>query len=193
MTKNLGYRATWTDGYLPSLQEMRSLAARYKKLDIDEMGTCPYGFSQAGPSWTREDFFSSMAAAMRNRFDAEELPGDVQPAAPCCMWLARFGIRPNDPSMESLYRETVADPRGDDYYHLIHIRDECPVGDRCTQTVVCNLHFEIKPKDAYADYERFARAASEILEHYLDIVSAPWQEVERLLQANASTAVSGGP
>lgn len=190
---NLGFHGTWVDGYLPGLPGMKELAGKYRHLDIEDNGTPgPYGFSQAGDKWTREDFFGAIGSALRARFDHAELPDDERPA-PCFLWLARFDKPATDVIVQPLYEETLADPRREDYCALIAIREACSVEGGCLQNVLRRVCFEPKADAAYADLARFSQAAGALLNRYLDIVAAPWLEVERLLGSVASSITSAGP
>jgi hypothetical protein len=185
--QNLGYHGAWVDGYLPDLKGMQKIARLYRNLDTGE-----YGFSQAGETWSREDFFGSIASAIRAGADRDQLPSDVQPA-PCCLWLTKIGKRPTDSRMMPLYEETLADPRGSDYYHIVTIHEACPAENACLDRVIKNLHFEPKPETAYANPDEFRAAAREMLTRYLNIMAAPWLEVERLLELEGGSVTSGGP
>jgi len=185
--QNLGYHGTWVDGYLPDLTGMRKLARLYRNLDTGE-----YGFSQAGKTWSREDFFGSIASAIRTRADRDLLPSDVQPA-PCCLWLTKVGKRPTDSRVMPLYEEALADPRGTDYYHIVTIHEACPAENACLDRLIKDLRFEPKPDTAYANPDEFRAAARDMLTRYLNIVAAPWLEVERLLELESGNVTSGGP
>jgi len=185
--QNLGYHATWVDGYLPDLKEMRKIARLHRNLDTGE-----YGFSQAGEAWSREDFFGSMASAIRTRADREQLPQDVQPA-PCCLWLTKIDRRPTDPMIVPLYEEALADPRRTDYCHIVTIHEACPAENACLDRLIRDLRFELKLENAYAKPDEFRTAARDVLTRYLNIMAAPWLEVERLLEADCGSVTSGGP
>lgn len=133
-----------------------------------------------------------MASAMRGRFDHDSLQADVRPV-PCCMWLARFGKRPDEPVMRPIYEELLADPRQDDNYHLITVHEMCPVEEGCLQRVIKGLRFEEKPETAYADMDSYVGAATELLNHYVTIMATPWIEVEQLINNAADRYASAGP
>lgn len=181
--ENESMRGTWIDGYLPDIGEMRRLARLYRGLDTDERGLPgDYGFSQATEGWSSEDFFGSIASAVRDKFEHEKLSPDVRPT-PCLMWLVHIDRPPSDPKMRPIYEEFLADPRRDDYYHLITIHKECPVEEGCLQQVMQDLHFSQKTETGYGDRERFTAAVRETLDRYVGIMASTWLEVERLLEA----------
>jgi hypothetical protein len=184
---------TWVDGYLPGLDKMKQLAQKYRHLDVDQRGLpLEYGFNQASEKWNQEDFFGSIGSALRTDFDYKNLSPDVRPA-PCCMWLMKIDKQPSEEEFVPLYQEHKAEPRKKDYYHLVTIHDQCPVAESCFQQVIQKLHFEPKLDTAYADKERFIDAVHKCLSHYVDVVAAPWLEVERHLNTVSSYVTSVGP
>ena len=189
----LSIQGTWIDGYLPSVEKMRQLAQKYRHLDTDKHGLpLEYGFSQASDVWLQEDYFGAIAAAIRTKFDYENLSPDVRPT-PCCMWLMQINKEPSDRTVLPLYHEYSADPRKEDYYHLITIHDECPVAEGCLQQVVRDLCFEPKPKTAYTDQIGFVGSVHEILTRHVRTLASPCLEVERQLDSISDNVVSGGP
>jgi len=167
-------QGTWIDGYLQNRAEMKRLAQRYRELDAPE-----YGFSGASEIWTREDYFRSMAEALRFRFDHDRLPAGVRPV-PCDMWLLQI-TKNADPRVKPIHAEYQADSRKEDYFHLITIHDECPIAEDCLQKVVSALKFEPKPIRTYVDPDQFQEAVREVLAEYVDLTAAPWNEVKRRL------------
>lgn len=95
--------------------------------------------------------------------------------------------------MQTLFTEYSADPRKDDYYHLITIHDKCPVAEGCLQKVIKDLHFEPKLETTYIDHEHFVDVVHEVLTRYVGIMAAPWLEVERQLDAVSDSVISAGP
>lgn len=179
----LSCHGTWIDGYLPGIKEMKRLARLYRDLDVGEQGLPQmYGFSQATDGWLQEDYFGSIASALRARYHHENLSPDVR-TAPCCMWLIKIDKEPSHPRIKPIYEEYKVDPRKENYYHLISIHDECPVEEDCLQQVMQDLHFESKLESDYIDQERFMGAVRKVLQQYVGIMAAPWLDVETHLDA----------
>jgi len=172
----LSFDGTWIDGYIPNLEEMRKLARLYRDLDAGR----DYGFSEASDDWLPEDFFRGIASAIREKFHHGNHPCDIEPT-PCLMWLIKTNKKPSDPKTLPLYEEYLADPRKENYYHLVTVHYECPVGEHCLQQVIEDLHFESKPESAYHDPERFAGAVQEVLDYYVKIMAAPWEQIKKHL------------
>jgi len=63
----LAIQVMWIDGYLPRIEKMKQLAQKCRHLDIDEHGLPrEYGFSQATDVWSRDNYFGSIASAIRD-------------------------------------------------------------------------------------------------------------------------------
>lgn len=191
--EELFFQGTWIDGYIPKRQEIERLARLYRGLDIDEQGIPRnYGFSQATDVWLAEDFFGGIASAIRDKFHHENLPPNIQPA-PCLMWLIQTNKEPYEHKMLPLYEEYQADPRKENYYHLVTVRQECPAGEGCLQQVIKDLHFESKTESTYVDLKRFTDAVHELLDYYVDIVAAPWQQIKKHLRTISENINPIGP
>lgn len=172
----LSFEGTWIDGYIPDLKKMKKLAHLYRDLDAGR----DYSFSVASDAWRADHFFAAIASAIRENFHHETPFPDVEPI-PCLMWLIKTDKKPSEPKMLPLYEEYEADPRKENYHHLITVHRECPVGKRCLQRLMEDLHFESKPETAYNDWERFASAVQETLNYYVDVMAAPWQQIKNHL------------
>ena len=179
---------TWIDGYLPGIDRMQELAGRYKHVP----GTVPDYTLDDAKLWTQEQLFGSMAATFRGYFDRDKLPSGTRPA-PCSMWLAQFSREPHDPRIKPLYEEWLADPRRDDYFHLISIHDECPVAEECLRNTLGKLEFESRSGDTYENNERFQDAVYELLTWYVDVMAAPWLEVHRQIAISSQKLATAGP
>lgn len=182
---------TWIDGYLPSQRELEDLAHTYPQVQVPDRTPEVRGTT----SWHRNgqlDLAGSIGAAIRDDFDRNRLPTGVQPV-PCCMWLLQIDREPVDPRMTPAYEEYLADPHRGDYYHLVSIRDDCPVGEECLAKLLQDMHFRDRIREQYQDWERFRGNTQELLSHYVDIMAAPFLEVQRLLATGSSLVASAGP
>jgi len=192
----LSVDGTWIDGYLPTAEALRQMAESYRHMDDALLSPGEHGFhlayerSKSG-KLLPGDLAAGLAAAFRSKFDHDSLPPRDRPV-PCCMWLFQSDRESHDPRMKPLYEEYLADPGRDDYYHLVSIRRECSADDECLQRVLDNLRFEQKSEDGYKNRERFLDSVRELLAHYVDIMAAPWLEIERLLQISTSSLARGG-
>ena len=128
------FRGTWLDGYLPGIEKMKDLALKYKHLDYDEHGLpIEYGFSQLPDAWKQEDYFSVISSAIRTKYDHVTLPSDVRPV-PCLTWLFQIDKQPWDTKLQPIFEEYAADPRRQDYFHIVTVHEECPVKEGCLQS-----------------------------------------------------------
>jgi hypothetical protein len=186
----LSFQGTWVDGYIPNRSEMKRLARLYREMDTDEGGRpAVYGFGYASAAWSRQDYFNSIASALRDTYHRENVPSGVH-TTPCFMWLFATDKEPTAPQAMPLYEEYLADDRRDDYYHLVTIhREECPVADGCLQTLMSDLQFESKPSEAYTALGKFERATHQILTRYVGIIAAPQQEIRKHLQLISGSAL----
>jgi len=188
----LSFHGTWIDGYIPGIEKMKRLVQRYRDLDRDLRGLPrEYGFSQTTKGWTQEDYFGSIASAIRDKFDRDNLPPDIRPT-PCFIWLAKVDKKLYDPKMMPLYEEYRADPRKERYYHLITVHEECLVAEDCFQQVINKLYFETKPEAAYVNRTHFMSTVYKALTRFVEITAAPWLEVERQLEDAGNKVISAG-
>jgi len=188
----LSFSGTWIDGYIPNTEEMKRLAKLYGYLDIGE-DRLPkaYGFSQAPEEWTNNDYFTSIATAIRSSFDREKFSPITQPM-PCGMWLIKIDNEPSDSKIRPIYDEYKVGPNKKNYYHLVTIHNECPVHESCLQKVMQDLHFDQKSDTEYIDPQGFQRAVHKLLYRCLSIMAAPWTEIERDFDVISGGRVFGG-
>ena len=186
----LSIEGTWIDGYLPGMEKIRRLAQKYQDLDLTREGVpMEYGFTSDNKTWLRMDYFASLASAVRDKFDRENVAAKKR-FTPCLTWMVKIDKKPSDERALPLYEEYLADPRKDDYCHLInmheeHLYREC---DSCTKHLIEQLGFQVKPENSYQNFERFEDAAEQILTDYVNIIAVPQQHVDKHLKLISDNA-----
>lgn len=178
----LSFQGTWIDGYLPGIEKIKQLAQKYRDLDRDEQGIpMEYGFTQVNSAWSQMDYFASMASAIREKFDRENVPAKSRSAL-CFTWAAKVDKQPRNAKALPLYEEYLTDPRRDDYCHFITIHEECPIEEDCLRHLMQQLHFQSKPDNNYRNPERFKDSVHQILTDYVNIIAVPQQQVKDRLK-----------
>jgi hypothetical protein len=178
----LSTQGTWIDGYLPGMEKIKQLVQKYQELDRDEQGIpMEYGFTQVNSGWSQMDYFASIATALRDEFDRKNVP-DKGRAGLCFTWTVKIDKEPADNEALPLYEEYLADPKKDDYCHIISIHGECPVEENCLQHLIRQLNFELRPDSSYANPEKFKDSARQILTGYVNVIAAPQQQVRNHLK-----------
>lgn len=176
----LSIQGTWIDGYLPGTEKLKHLIQKYRDLDLTQEGVpMEYGFTCDNRGWSRMDYFASLASAIRDNIDRENVPAKSRTGL-CFTWAVKIDRKPSDERILPLYEEYLADPRRDDYCHIINIHEghlyrEC---NNCIQHITQQLDFQSKPDSSYRNFESFQKAVEQLLTGYTNIIALPQRQVD---------------
>jgi len=171
-------QGTWIDGYLPGMEKMKQPVRKRQDLDRNKRGIpLDYNSKQVNSAWSQMGHFSSVASAIREKFDRENILAKSRPPM-CFAWTAKVDKQPRDAKVLPLYEEYLTDPRRDDYCHFITIHGYCPIEEDCLRHLMQQLHFQSKPDNSYLNLERFKDSVYNILTDYVNTVAVSQQQLK---------------